>query len=586
MEIRQKVVALWRWFFGDSARAFGSVSLLLLIALAVGYFQDQVKPWQVYQARYLRLVRTRSNAVELQKRFHGGIQQIWLPDQGVTDRCTTCHVALQEPSLQDAEQPFRPHPPVSHPLTEFGCVTCHRGQGTATTVAEAHGSTPGWDQPLLPAKYLEASCGQCHLAALPGTPRLNVGRLLLAQNGCVHCHLIKQPDGTTLTGTDNPPPLLHVGEKTTPEWIFAWIKNPQRYSALASMPNFALSDTDAMDITAFLVSQSTPSEVPSIVAAQFPKAQGPKAEQAGAQIYSQALCASCHAPENTLQNLAGQLQKPHLGPDLNRLGSKVKPAWLEAWLTDPNAYNPATNMPRYRFNAQQASLLVAYFAAKTDATLTAGVHLRSADPQHVVHGRKLVAERGCAACHDLNGVAKPEGFAPDLSRVGSRPLVQIAFAAGVRRTLPGYLTAKIHNPRAYSPTLKMPQFQFSDAQVDALATALLALTDQAQTQSIAYRFPSPPPAPPLSRAAQTINDMRCFSCHPNEGVEGFIARDLVWEGSVVPRDWLDNFLRNPTRCGARAYGARPPQSTSITTKDSEDKAAGTLLGWATNGPAR
>ena len=565
MKIPHRVLALWRWFFGDSVRAFGSVSLLLLAILAVGFVQDQLSPWCAYQAKYLRLVRSRPDSRELERRFQGGIQQIWLPDQGVADRCTTCHVALKESSLKDAAQPFRPHPPISHPLTEFGCVTCHRGQGAATTVAEAHSSTQGWDQPLLPAKYLEASCGQCHLAALPGTSRLNAGRLLLAQNGCAHCHVIKQPDGSTLLGTDNPPPLIHIAEKTTAEWIFAWIKDPQRYSTIATMPNFALSDGDAVDIAAFLISQSTPSEISLVAAAPFPKVHGPEAEQAGARIYAEALCASCHAAQNTLQNLAGQLQKPHLGPDLTRLGSKARPAWLEAWLTDPNAYNPATAMPRYRFNAQQASLLVIYFATKTDSNLLTGAHLAAANPQQIAHGRKLVVERGCAACHDINGVTRPEGFAPELSRVGSRPLEQIAFPAGVRRTLPDYLAAKIRNPRAYAPTLKMPQFKFTETQIEALTTALLALTDRAQTQSIAYRFPSPPPAPPLSKAAQTISDMRCFSCHPNKGVEGFIARDLSWEGSMVPREWLEDFLRNPTRCGARAYGAKPAQQEGFTT---------------------
>ena len=234
MKIRQHLSALGRLFFGDSARAFGSVSLLLLAAFAVGAVKDLFSPWRVYQDQYLRLVRGRPDAAELQKHFQKGLQQIWLPERSqVVDRCTTCHVALREPSLaRVSAEPFRPHPPIPHTLTEFGCVACHRGQGSATTVDAAHGRTPGWDQPLLPVKYLEASCGQCHLAALPGTPRLNLGRLLLAQDGCVHCHVVKQPDGTTMAGTDPFPPLLHVADKTTREWIYAWIKNPQAYSRI------------------------------------------------------------------------------------------------------------------------------------------------------------------------------------------------------------------------------------------------------------------------------------------------------------------------------------------------------------------
>ena len=57
------------------------------------------------------MIRNRSDANTLQRHFQGGIQQIWLPELGVVDRCTSCHVGLKEPSLADVPtQPFRTHP--------------------------------------------------------------------------------------------------------------------------------------------------------------------------------------------------------------------------------------------------------------------------------------------------------------------------------------------------------------------------------------------------------------------------------------------------------------------------------------------
>jgi cbb3-type cytochrome oxidase cytochrome c subunit len=607
LRIRQKLGDLWRLFFGDSARAFGSVSLLLLVSLAIGAVKEQYSPWRVYQGQYLRLVRARPNAAELQQHFQGGLQQIWLPEQDVVDRCTTCHVALQETSLtRAAVEPFLPHPPIPHALTEFGCVVCHRGQGAATTVEGAHGRTQGWDQPLLPAKYLESSCGQCHLAALPGTPRLNLGRLLLARNGCVRCHLVKQPDGTTTSGTDNPPSLVHIAEKTTREWIYAWIKSPQAYSATATMPDFLLRDGEALDLSAFLIAQSTPlirisddgfgraglqprqyrpfliipvSRSLRSLRPQAAQGAGQKSEsgdavsaglkprpsasfpneviEAGAKIYGEALCASCHALRNTIQSVAGQLAPRNMGPDLARIGSKAKSSWLESWLGDPTAYNLSTTMPHYRFKAQQIALLKAFLETRTDPNLLVKVFLPAATPTQIAHGRILALERGCASCHEINGIKKPEGFAPELSRVGSKPLAQIAFAAGAPHALPDYLAGKIRNPRAFAPTLRMPRFRVTNEQIEALSTALLALTDRAQTQPATLRFVSALPSKPMGRASQIINDMRCFSCHPNKGAEGYIARDLTWEGSVVSMEWLEDFLRNPTRCGSRSYGARP-----------------------------
>src|SRR5581483_11247486 len=184
---------------------------------------------------------------------------------------------------------------IPHDLNQFGCVTCHRGQGSAVSVEEAHRTTEAWEQPLLPARYLESSCGQCHLGTLPGAPRLNEGRLLLSTLGCVHCHVIAQPDGNVLKPDDDPPPLNHIAEKTSREWIFAWIKNPQAYAASATMPNFQLSDQDAADISAFLVAQSTPSVAAKTIS--FPSAQpaavGNTTE--AASLYGSSFCSSCHA---------------------------------------------------------------------------------------------------------------------------------------------------------------------------------------------------------------------------------------------------------------------------------------------------
>ena len=179
--MKEKLTSLWQELFGDSVRAFGVVSLVFLASLAIAPAKNFFSEWRHYQHGYLRMVRNRSDANTLQRHFQGGIQQIWLPELGVVDRCTSCHVGLKEASLTDVpNQPFRAHPVIPHKLDQFGCTICHRGQGAATTLSEAHNSTLAWEQPILPAKYIESSCGECHRGPLPGTPQLNQGRNLLA----------------------------------------------------------------------------------------------------------------------------------------------------------------------------------------------------------------------------------------------------------------------------------------------------------------------------------------------------------------------------------------------------------------------
>ena len=184
--MRQKFTSLWQKLFGDSVRAFGVVSVIFLASLAIAPAKNFFSEWRHYQHGYLRMIRNRSEANTLQRHFKAAFSRSGFPNSAVVDRCTSCHVGLKEPAL-------RMFPPslsalilsIPHKLDQFGCTVCHRGQGAATTVAEAHNSTLAWEQPILPAKYIESSCGECHRGPLPGTPPLNQGRNLLSRYGCV-----------------------------------------------------------------------------------------------------------------------------------------------------------------------------------------------------------------------------------------------------------------------------------------------------------------------------------------------------------------------------------------------------------------
>ncbi|MFY9681108.1 MAG: c-type cytochrome [Candidatus Sulfotelmatobacter sp.] len=538
--MKEKLTSLWQRLFGDSVRAFGVVSFIFLVSLAVAPAKNYFSEWRHYQHGYLRMIRNRSDANTLQRHFKGGIQQIWLPDLDVVDRCTSCHVGLKEASLADVPiQPFRTHPVIPHKLDQFGCTSCHRGQGAATTVAEAHNSTLAWEQPILPARYIESSCGECHRGPLPGTPVLNQGRNLLSREGCVHCHTVKLPDGSTMKATDDPPSLLHIADKTTREWIFAWLKDPQTYAVTATMPNFKLTDDDARDISAFLIANSTP--LPGDTIALSTRSSSDAA--AGPSLYGESFCASCHA----VQNAAGNLVGGNFGPELTRVGNKVKPEWLQAWLRNPRSYDAETAMPHYRFNDAQVATLSEFLLAKTDSDLLGNVHLEPPTPQQIAHGKRLVSDYGCASCHEIAGIKKPEAFAPELSHIGSKPITQLIFLPGMPHTLPDYIAGKIKQPRAFSPGLKMPQYTFTPMQIDALTTALLSLNDRANTLPPSLAVAAIPESnyEPAGKAGKLMNDLACFSCHRINGHGGDMAPDLTWEGSSVQREWLVQFLKNP-----------------------------------------
>jgi cbb3-type cytochrome oxidase cytochrome c subunit len=248
-----------------------------------------------------------------------------------------------------------------------------------------------------------------------------------------------------------------------------------------------------------------------------------------------------------VQNAAGNMVGGDVGPELTKVGTKVKPEWLQAWLRNPRVYDPETAMPHYRFNDAQLATLSGFLSAKTDSDRLSNVHLEAPTPEQIAHGKRLVSDYGCASCHEIAGIKKPDNFAPELSRIGSKPITQLIFLPGMQHTLPDYIAGKIKQPRAFSPGLKMPHYTFTAAQIDALTTALLSLNDRSYTlpPSLAVAATRESDYQPAGKAGKLMTDLACFSCHRINGHGGDMAPDLTWEGSSVQRDWLVQFLKNP-----------------------------------------
>ncbi len=203
---------------------FAVSSVVFLAVLAISPFKDYRREWKEYKRSYLRFAQSRPDK-RLIADYSPSIDQIWLPGMNVVDRCTTCHQGITQASLADKSvpQPFRAHPPIPHDVREWGCTICHRGQGPATEVAEAHESTLAWEQPVLPTHFIQASCGTCHLSDLPQTPQLTRGRQLLAELNCQNCHRLPGVERPAMLGPD----LTSIGTKVSREWIYKWLKEPR-----------------------------------------------------------------------------------------------------------------------------------------------------------------------------------------------------------------------------------------------------------------------------------------------------------------------------------------------------------------------
>jgi cytochrome c2 len=245
--------------------AFAILGLLNAALFLTALWQDYDREWRGYQRAFFALegrkARTaREEAAVKGRRYE--LVQIAVAGSNRMDRCTTCHMGVEDPRFVDAPQPFRTHPPIpGHPFEKFGCTACHGGQPLATTARDAHGRVPFWEAPLLEGEYRQASCGACHLAGdVAGAPVLAQGRQFFLQRGCVACHRIRGVGG--IVGPD----LTFVGSRRhEPEWHLRHFRDPQAMSPGSVMPAF--KQLPEVELTALTVYMLSLREMPSALLA-------------------------------------------------------------------------------------------------------------------------------------------------------------------------------------------------------------------------------------------------------------------------------------------------------------------------------
>ena len=440
-----------------------------------------------------------------------------------------------------------------------------------------------WKQPILPARYAQGSCGACHRGELPEAPNLIHGRQLLARFNCIACHRLQDIDRPAMLGPD----LTNVGTKVSREWIYKWLKDPRTVtdadgnvtvdgvSTNPRMPTFHLSDQELLDISAYLVTQKkkplgpyhfSPGLVAAVAAKGDPVDQG--------QIrFNQMFCVTCHAlavdrgGETTL--IGGDI-----GPELTKVGSKVKPEWLVAWLRDPQSYLQHTGMPQYQWNDKDMYEVTQYILGRlTDPELMKDVpKLDPPTDGEVSSGRLLFVKKGCAECHSIEGVRPRSDFGPDLSAIGMAGgpfFVEVKSARSlpvaphfvrssatplevgisqIPRSMIAYLQAKISDPESVTPEARMPRFHMSQADLDDLTTALLGMTGApipANGGNSLILERADPEFHPDGKFGKLYQRFKCYQCHAFNGYGGTLAPDLSKEGSRSRRNWLVDFLQNP-----------------------------------------
>ncbi len=184
----------------------------------------------------------------------------------------------------------------------------------------------------------------------PRQSNIEEGRRLVEELNCRGCHTI---EGTgrlieQVMGSDVPlPPILDgIGARVRPDWMFAFLKNPEKHKIRPQlnlrMPTFDFSDAEASAIVEYF---SALNKVPS----SFTTTAYPKPTQesiaAGAKLASADYfnCFSCH-----IQNGKVPPSDPiQWGPDLYEAKNRIRYDFIPEWIKDPQLITPGVKMPGF-----------------------------------------------------------------------------------------------------------------------------------------------------------------------------------------------------------------------------------------------
>lgn len=511
---------------------WSSLGTLLLLGWAA-FSENVLAQWRRAQST----ARSRLGPEEARS-FSVELRQVVVPDLAVADRCTTCHVGMQPGEKGvPGDKLLTAHPAVVHDPAAFGCTTCHGGQGRATTAEDAHGAVPHWPEPMLPRKYLYASCGACHAhVGVPSASELARGRDAFERNDCLACHRVDGRGGTLRPGGQGGlegPDLSRVGVRGwRRDWHDHHAAERQRGAAgpwRASFGEIPGPDREAIDV--FLSSRVA---APGLVEAKA--------------LFNSLGCRGCHAvggvggadgPDLTRVGRRDPGQRPWSGID----GARTLERWFKEHFRAPARVTPGSLMPEQNLTEEQIDLLTFYVFALRRSSLADTYQPRDrarvekmGEREFATDGRTLYGSF-CAACHGQGGQGmRYPGHAP-FPAIANPDFLEIAPDALIVETV-----------RSGRPGRRMPGW--GEAEGGLRPAEIDAVVRHVRSLGPAYRPDGKPPRWVKGDAAQgeRLYASACAGCH---GAKGEGAEGPMLANPVLLRAATDSYLVETVRRGRR-----------------------------------
>lgn len=391
--------------------ALAIAAFTILIIHGLVFKQQFFHQWEQHQTAYFDQARGLAKNDAERAAVSGRspqIEQLIVLNFGETrvDRCTTCHIASDDPRFENYAHPLKTHPYSAalgdtlkdgrwerrHKFADFGCTVCHDGQGRGLEPEYAHGIDPFWPEPLLGfvtqpgwrkdyapklkhVDYMQANCAQCHTdTSFAGTATVERGRKLFFANNCFGCHRIEGISDGTLG-----PDLTEAGKKYKLDYLWESIDEPRANLATSFMPKFNLADDDIRALVVFLKSRKgrnfAETEIQRfriretngaelVQATVKPVEVRPGAERdTGEKLIHDRSCTACHKLGDRDGGIAPDLTYEGLGRDAD---------WVLSHFENPRSREPDSNMPTFRYTSDEFRAMTAYLGSlKTAPPATA-----------------------------------------------------------------------------------------------------------------------------------------------------------------------------------------------------------------------